>query len=96
MLFEITSTCRNGDGYIYCRTNPSNLEVMTKAEHAKHHHVIANKEIVILCSGCDTPILIREKDYRFKIRYNKNGIYCSRSCAGRSLNNLWRSRKMSD
>lgn len=136
MLFKIISTCRNGDGYTYCRTepvhpnanvvglqalhrvvmenklgrlltpdeivhhkdenkrnnHPDNLQVMTRAQHARHHAVPA-KKITIACSGCGSPILIREKDYRFKIKYNKYGIHCTRSCAARTTGNLDRSKR---
>lgn len=42
-MFEITSTCKNGDGYIYCRTEPPHPNAYSTGLIAEHRVVAENK-----------------------------------------------------
>lgn len=61
--------------------DPSNLEVMTISEHAKHH--ASGAELVeIVCPCCNKSFMLKPHQYRLRKARNKSSrLYCSRSCA---------------
>lgn len=58
-----------------------NLEVLTKSEHTKLHHS-KNLDVELQCSCGDT-FTLKPHVYQQKLRRNKGGISCSRSCAAK-------------
>ena len=58
-----------------------NLEVMTVAEHGKHHAPTVDK-VPVTCP-CGKTFEVRPSYYRSKIKNNKKMLCCSRSCSGR-------------
>ena len=57
----------------------SNLELLTKAEHASHHHII-KPWVWIFCVICKSGFLQKPNTHRAKLRQNKTEFCCSRKC----------------
>lgn len=59
-----------------------NLTVLTKAEHARHHH--QEKALMnIICPSCGSEF--NEKPHIFKLRQKRNksgNVFCSKKCGG--------------
>lgn len=59
----------------------SNLEVLTRSDHSKHH-VKRAMEIRLTCSECLKTFSIPQRRYRQKVKQNNKNFYCGRSCMG--------------
>jgi hypothetical protein len=55
---------------------PDNLEVLTKAEHTRHHFGTGRTMVDLVCAGCGS-------GFRRDIR-RRGSKFCGRSCAARS------------
>lgn len=63
--------------------DPSNLEVMTAAEHASLHHNTGRTMAPLVCTRCGT---LFEREVRLLIHnkaYKEGRSFCSRSCNGK-------------
>jgi hypothetical protein len=65
--------------------SPDNLEVLTKADHARKH-VMPLEPIKCICGMCDAEFYLKPREYRLRLRRNVSGkLYCSRKCFRSSL-----------
>ena len=65
--------------------DPSNLEVLTKSEHARHHALRGGPELVSLtCIACGSEFQREARFERHNRAQEKRGPYCGKRCAGRA------------
>lgn len=65
--------------------NIENLEIMTRSEHAKLHH-IPKKLISLTCPICKIEFTIAYSQYKKRSKHSTCPVYCSRSCSGKTRN----------
>jgi len=64
------------DNEIKTDNRPENLEVLTLAEHTRHHFATGRTMIDLICQGCGAEFT---RDIR-----RRRAKYCSRKCLGRA------------
>lgn len=67
--------------------NPGNLQLLTAAEHRRHHGRMRTEKSIInpLCNVCGKIYRIRKCHYNYRLRNNKRGVSCSKKCGYRSI-----------
>ena len=61
-----------------------NLELMTRAEHARLHGLERVPELhIFTCPMCEQPAIKLARNVRSNKKKNRSGPFCSRSCAGK-------------
>lgn len=64
--------------------NFSNLEKKLIATHSREHNLErAPKPIQLNCKYCNKEIFIKPRNYRSRLKINKNGFFCSQSCGAK-------------
>lgn len=64
--------------------DPSNLEVMTRSAHSRHHGADRALDPVPFTCPCGKEVRLKPHIHRLRLARNKSGgLYCSRSCGTR-------------
>lgn len=62
----------------------NNLEIISRDANLK---LAALRQTIsytdLVCPGCKTDFKIETRNYIFRLKRNKHGIFCSRSCSGK-------------
>ncbi len=62
-----------------------NLLLVTNQEHRKLHGALKRvKPIKMICQICGSEKEIRKKDYIYRKRHNKRGVFCTKECADKA------------
>jgi len=65
-----------------------NLKVLSREEHGRLHHKKGETMTLLVCVECDDLFEVKLKHEKFRVKANRGGPYCGRSCAGKANQRL--------
>lgn len=65
--------------------DPSNLEILTRSEHASHHAKKGETMIAMVCAHCGSSFSREARNIRFKALSGQTKFYCRRKCVGSAI-----------
>ena len=75
---EVVHHC-NGDRL---DNRPENLDLMTKAQHLRHHNRMRGKKVAVMRCPCCGSLFERARNETHLVKHGPVATYCSRVCAG--------------